>query len=92
VILDKSEEHIKENHKYLHGLHSLLPDIPLFYLVLISVEECDMLLQGQKSILQSEAHRFQKQVFAILRHSLVFMFICCTAAIITTGNNKLKDL
>jgi hypothetical protein len=50
-----------------------------------------MLLQGQKLILQSGAHIFQKQLSAISHHSLVFMFICCTAAIMTTGNNKLKD-
>lgn len=65
MILDKSEEHIRENHKYLHGIHSLLPHIPLFCLTLISVEQCAMLLQGQKSILQSGAHRFQKQLSAI---------------------------
>jgi len=62
----------------------------LFCFILTSIELCDMLLQGQKSILQSGAQRFQKQVFAILQHSLVFGLICCTSAMITTGNNKLK--
>lgn len=57
MILDKSEEHTKENHKYLHGIHSLLHDTHVFCLGLISVEQCDMLLQGQKSILQSGAQR-----------------------------------
>jgi hypothetical protein len=62
MILDKSEAHIEENHKYLHGINSLLPDIHLFCLVPISGKQCDMLLQGQKSMLKYGAHRISKTV------------------------------